>query len=117
MILEGRAVLVLEDEPIIAFALEDILLDEGARPQFCGSLEAARAALDSSEPELAILDVNIHGEKSYPIAEMLVKRGIPFIFASGYGRALHPPEFAEVPTVSKPYRVQELQEAVAALGG
>jgi len=113
----GRTVLMLEDEPIIAFALEDLLIECGAMPLYCGSLEVARMTLESAQPDLAILDVNIHGERSYPVAHKLSERGIPFIFATGYGTALHPPEFAAVPTISKPYRMDEVEQAFAALPG
>ncbi len=115
MTVEGRTVLLLEDEPIIAFALEDMLIDCGAIPLFCGSLEAASTTLDRTKPDLAILDVNIHGEQSYPVAQRLAERGVPFIFATGYGNALHPPQFADVPTVSKPYRMEEVEQAFASL--
>jgi CheY-like chemotaxis protein len=117
MNMQGQTVLLLEDEPIIAFALEDMLIECGASPLSCGSLEVAHAALESSQPDIAILDVNIHGERSYPVAQRLAERGIPFIFATGYGGALHPPEFADVPTISKPYRLAELEQAFAALSG
>jgi len=115
MTIQGRTVLVLEDEPIIAFALEDMLIDHGATPLFCGSLEAAAGTLDRTEPDLAILDVNIHGEQSYPIAQRLAERGVPFIFATGYGDALHPPEFCGVPTIAKPYRMADVEQAFASL--
>jgi len=115
MKMEGQTVLVLEDEPIIGFALEDMLIDRGAAPLICGSLDVAHRTLASSQPDVAILDVNIHGERSYPVAEALAERGIPFIFATGYGCAVHPPEFAGVPTISKPYRLTEVEQAFAAL--
>jgi DNA-binding response OmpR family regulator len=117
MKVEGQTILLLEDEPIIGFALEDMLIDRGAKPLFCGTLEAARSTLESAQPDVAILDVNIHGERSYPVAEVLARRGIPFIFATGYGNALHPPQFAKVPTISKPYRLPEVEQALAALSG
>lgn len=116
-ILAGRTVLVLEDEPIIGFELEDMLAEEGAEPIFCGSLAVARARLDQGRPDCAILDVNVHGEQSYPLAGEIAARGIPFIFATGYGASLHPPEFVAVPTVSKPYRLSEVIKAFAALEG
>jgi DNA-binding response OmpR family regulator len=108
-------VLLLEDEPIIAFALEDMLIESGATPLCCGTLEVARMTIESALPDLAILDVNIHGDRSYPVARKLSERGVPFIFATGYGTALHPPEFAAVPTISKPYRMDEVEQAFAAL--
>jgi hypothetical protein len=59
----------------------------------------------------AILDVNVHGEKSYPVAQMLVRQGLPFIFATGYGDSLHPAEYDGVPTVTKPYSLGDLERA------
>jgi len=115
MRIAGKTVLLLEDEPIIGLALEDLLFGQSATPLFCGSLEEAGRTLDKATPDAAILDVNIHGEHSYPIAERLRGRGVPFIFATGYGDALHPPEFASVPTISKPYRASEVEQAFATL--
>jgi DNA-binding response OmpR family regulator len=115
MKLGGQTVLVLEDEPIIGFALEDMLEERGAKSLFCGSIESARRTLEASRPDVAILDINIHGEHSYCVAQVLAEKGIPFIFASGYGRALHPPQFVDVPTISKPYRITEVEHALAAL--
>lgn len=115
MNVQGQTVLMLEDEPIIAFALEDMLIECGATPLYCGSLDVARMTIESAQPDVAILDVNIHGESSYPVARRLSECGIPFIFATGYGTALHPPEFAAVPTISKPYRMDEVEQAFAAL--
>lgn len=107
-------ILVLEDEPIIAFALEDILIEEGARVELVQSQEQAAALLDSRSFHCAILDVNVHGEKSYPIAERLQSMGIPIVFATGYGKTIHPESFEGIPTVTKPYSPQEIVGAIAA---
>jgi hypothetical protein len=59
--------------------------------------------------------VNLQGRDSYPLAALLTERGLPFIFASGYGDALHPDAFAGVPTTAKPYNLADLQAAFATL--
>ncbi len=105
--------MVLEDEAIIAFALEDMLNADGATVVMAGSLEDAEARIDEGGIMLAVLDVNVHGEKSYGIGEKLRALDIPFVFATGYGDTSHPPEFAETPTVSKPYTHDQIKSAMA----
>lgn len=113
MTLSGLVILVVEDEPIIALTLEDILYDLGASAYFASSVAAAQDHLSQTRFDAGILDVNIRGDKSYPIAQQLTDEGTPFIFATGYGDALHPPEFANVPTVAKPYRPEDIVQALS----
>lgn len=115
MKLDRLRVLVVEDEPIIALAIEDALVDLGATPVLAERLADAEAALAHDAPDAAILDVNIHGQRSYRIAEALTARGVPFIFATGYGDAEHPPMFRTAPTLTKPYGRDEIAAAFAAL--
>lgn len=110
----GLTILVLEDEPIIAFALEDVLIDAGALPQFASSLAKAEALISRSLPDAAILDVNVHGEKSYGVARILRKQGVPFIFATGYGASAHEADLADIPTVNKPYDLTAIEHALTA---
>ncbi len=111
----GQRILVLEDEPIIAFALEDALLAEGAEPTVAASLDEARSAVAESRFDAAILDVNVHGEKSYEFANSLRAENIPLLFATGYGDLAHPDEFAGTITLTKPYNVAQLRQAFADL--
>lgn len=113
MSVAGLTIFVLEDEPIIAFALEDLLLDGGASPCFATTLMQAEALIAKSLPDAAILDVNVHGEKSYGIARSLRDCGVPFIFATGYGASAHEPDLAGIPTVNKPYDLTAIEEALA----
>ena len=83
--------------------MQDLFVDEGF------------AQLDGGEIALAVLDVNVNGTKSYPLAEELRRRGVPLIFATGYGDAQHPPHFADAPTLTKPYTRHQLALAVDAL--
>ena len=107
----GAIVLILEDEPIIALALEDVLIAEGASVRHASRIGEAREVLLAAHVDLAILDVNVHGRLSYPVAELLAERRIPFIFATGYGDRAHPQQFADVPTIAKPYSVEDLRKA------
>jgi DNA-binding NtrC family response regulator len=112
-VLDGRSVLILEDEPVIGFALEDMVETMGGR--VCGTAFRVAEALDLLDRhacEAAILDVNIAGERSYSVADALAARGIPFIFATGYGDSEHPPRFAKSPTVTKPYGLDDIRQAL-----
>ena len=115
----GRArkrILVVEDEFVVAMLLEQQL--QAAGFEVIGPLaqlpEAVRAA--SGPIDLAVLDVNLRGEMVFPAARILLARGIPVVFCSGYtALAAIPAEFAAVPQISKPYDPEELLRMVAAL--
>ncbi|TCD05126.1 response regulator [Erythrobacteraceae bacterium CFH 75059] len=110
--LQGASVLVLEDEPIIAFTLEDLLADAGAQPTLTCSIDEAMSAAAEGCFDFAILDVNINGSPSYPVASKLVERRMAFIFATGYGNTVHPEPFRHVPTIPKPYSPLEIARAI-----
>ncbi|WP_299046460.1 response regulator [uncultured Tateyamaria sp.] len=84
-----RSVLILEDEAIIAMDMEMMLEDNGffvLGP--CNSVEAARAAVASRRPDVAILDVNLgRGKTSFDFAEEIHALGVPFVFLSGYSES------------------------------
>lgn len=109
-------VLVVEDEPIVAMCLEDILeaLD-CATVGPAGGLADGLALAEREDIGAAILDINLAGERSTPIAEALRARGVPFVFASGYGAV--PEGFEEVPLVAKPYREVDIDAALRGILG
>lgn len=113
MTLADRHIMVLEDEAIIAFGLEDMLLEIGASVAVATSITEAFAMLAGNDFDFAVLDVNLHGEKSYPVADRLLEAGVEFIFATGYGDAEHPERFRQVPTVTKPYSIEQIQAAAS----
>lgn len=115
MTLDGCLVLIVEDEPIVAFALEDMILDAGGSAVSAERLDQAVELIGAHSLDLAILDINVHGHKSYPIAAALKEIGVPFIFATGYGDTLHPPEFKAIPTITKPYSLADINGALASL--
>lgn len=109
----GRA-LVVEDEVIIMMLLEDMLGDLGyeVAATATGLHEAVELARQV-EVDFAILDVNLAGQMSFPIAEALAQRGIPFLFATGYGIEGVAPAYAAAPVLQKPYGPQALDAAIA----
>lgn len=112
--LAGRRVLLVEDQVLIAMALEAELQDFGLTVAgIAPSVEKALALLAQDTPDLAVLDLSLNGETSIPIAEALMERGIRFIFATGYGADVELPEgFETVPVVSKPYQIEDILRAL-----
>ena len=114
--LSGLSVLLLEDEFLIALDAEDILTSLGAaQVEIVNTLAAARAALENAGYDLALLDINVNGEMSFPVAERFVQANIPVVFASGY-ELREPPLLngTPVPCVSKPYTRDALKGVVMA---
>ena len=108
-------VLVVEDEPVVAMCLEDILDALGCIPVGPASRLSEGLALAENEAlDAAILDINLAGERSTPIAEALRARGVPFAFASGYGTT--PDGFAGgAPLIEKPYGERAIEAALRIL--
>lgn len=112
--LHGLKMLIVEDEAMVAMLVEDMLSNLGCEVvDIVASVEQGLLLLASAGIgiEAAILDVNLGGEKVFPIADALVKLGIPFVFATGYGRAGIEPRFSDRPVLNKPFG----QAAVAAV--
>ena len=114
--LTGKRILVVEDEPLIAMVLEDILIEFGS--QVVGPAKSVDSALDLAREEAidaAVLDLNLAGRKSYPVAEELQRRDVPYLFATGYGGDDLAPEQSGAVTVAKPYKSSEIGEALLKL--
>lgn len=106
-------ILLVEDEALIALMLEDMV--EGMGCAVTGLAPRVGLGLNMAETgdfDLAILDVNVAGENIEPVAERLAGRGIPFIFATGYGEAGVPLKFRGRPVVAKPFRAEQLEDAI-----
>ena len=110
---EARRVLIVEDEFLVAMHLEDLLLKLGHDVvASVAQFDEATKFADRAEIDLAILDINLSGAKSFPVAEILRRRGIPFVFATGYGVDGLVAEFRDEPTVQKPYELRDLRRAI-----
>ncbi len=120
--LEGRNVLVVEDEYLLAECLSELLQDQGAvvlGP--AGSIESAFSLLSDAQlseglrPDAALLDVNVGGVAIDPVADRLAQLNIPFMFTSGYDRSLAPSRHAHVPHCAKPFEPAQLMRSLVAL--
>ena len=116
MQLSGKRVLLLEDEPIIAMSVEDMLVDLGC-VVIGPALSAAEAdALARNEQlDAALLDINMGDGSSFLVASILRERGIPFSFATGYGRTGVPADLVHVPVLTKPYTQEALVTTLCCL--
>ncbi|EGH73225.1 response regulator [Pseudomonas syringae] len=109
-------VLLVEDETMLAMLMEMMLEDLGFATAYHAStlndgIEYAR----NGEYDLAILDINIIGGDSFPIAAAIADRGIPFMFCSGYGRLGIPDAWLNRRCVAKPFSAEQLSEALSEL--
>ncbi|MDQ0466378.1 CheY-like chemotaxis protein [Caulobacter ginsengisoli] len=114
--LAGRRILVVEDEMMVALLLEDMLADLGCL--VVGSVvcvEDALAMIDILFLDAAVLDVNLGGQMSYPIADALIAAGVPFIFSTGYAANRLQEGYRTLPMLQKPYHRSELADALAAI--
>jgi PAS domain S-box-containing protein len=113
--LRGARVLIVEDAVLLAMELETGLSDAGAQiigPAY--ELEEALALLDQPI-DAAVLDANLNGHSVTPVAEALLARGVPFVFATGYGEAAGAPGGFDAPVIRKPYDVTQVAAAVSEL--
>ena len=109
---EGGArpkVLVVEDEYLVALLVEDMLGALGYDvTEIAGNLDAATSAAEAGDFDVAILDVNLNGTMSNPVADILTRRKIPFIFATGYGKSGPHEDFSWAPSLQKPFEEEDL---------
>lgn len=115
--LTGRHVLVVEDEMVVAWLLGDMLTNLGC--EVVGPavrVEQALAMIETKTAfDMAVLDINLNDQKSYPVADALVARGIPFVFATGYNKDSLPEAYQSLPILQKPYGQEQLADALVKL--
>jgi|SRR5579872_535745 len=114
--LRGQRVLVVEDEVIVAWNLEDMLVELGCVVVGPASrLGVALTMIDTQAIDMALLDVNLDGRPSYPLADALAARGVPFAFSTGYDKPGLADEYRTIPVLQKPFRRSELGEVLGDL--
>src|SRR5262245_44456233 len=115
--LKGKRILVVEDEAAVSLMLEDLLTDAGAT--VVGPAVDAAEALALIRPvgtiDCAVLDYRLAVGTSAAVADTLMERGVPFVFASGYDPNAVLPKFAHVPRLNKVFDNRDLIEAVGRL--
>jgi DNA-binding response OmpR family regulator len=109
-------ILIVEDEPLIAMMLEDFIDAMGKQcVGTCDTVQSALATIADEGPDAVILDINLSGgEKSWPVADALAERGIPFVFSSGGDEVTD--GHADRPRLAKPYTMDGVEKALAELG-
>lgn len=116
--LQGLKIFIVEDEAPIAMLIEDMLEDLGCH--VAASAASIAEALDlavGAEFDLALLDINVNGDRIDPVALALKSRRIPFLFASGYGASGLGEGWQTFPVVQKPFRLDALREAILVASG
>lgn len=110
----GRRLLLVEDEIMIRMLLEDMLTDLGHQVKaVAGGLDDALTLARNTDCDGAILDVNLNGAEVYAVADILMERGIPFAFATGYGEGGIPQKYRGRPTLQKPFQLADLALTLA----
>jgi CheY-like chemotaxis protein len=116
--LEGFRILVVEDDFLVAEVLIDILTDAGAQVVGpFGWVDEGVDAVKASDGTLdcAVLDINLHGFKSYPIADALKAHNIPFVFTTGYSGEALPDAYRSFPRYEKPFNPDRLINGLVAI--
>src|SRR5262249_985069 len=112
--LDGVRVLVVEDDFFVSLLFEDILTAAGC--VVLGPVQRLADALDvaaKEECDVAVLDVNLAGERVYPVAAILSGKNVPVIFVTGYGYDAIPSEYAEQLRIAKPFSAKQLNGAIS----
>jgi CheY-like chemotaxis protein len=111
--LPGRGVLIVEDEAMVAMLLEDLLQELGCHVvEIASRVDTALVSITARIFDVAILDVNLKGETSYPVADLLELCKMPFLFATGYEIQVIPEKYRQHTVLQKPFRKEELEEAL-----
>lgn len=114
--LKGLTVLLVEDESMVSMLAEDVFIDAGCTVLLAMRLGEALELARESAIDFAVLDVNLGGgDTSYPLADILVARQIPFIFATGYSADGLDSRFTQCPRLQKPYAPSQLVQAASLL--
>jgi CheY-like chemotaxis protein len=112
---DTKRVLIVEDELMIRMLLEGMLEDLGHTiAGQAGTIEEALTLANQAEFDVALLDVNLNGKPITPVVAVLAARGLPFIFASGYGQRGVPEEYRDSPALQKPFQAEALAAALEA---
>jgi CheY-like chemotaxis protein len=111
----GCSIFLVEDEVMIRMMVADMLEELGHTVAAeAGEIGEAVKLVQSTDFDLAILDVNVNGKVITPVAELIAARNRPFIFATGYGSSGLPPEYRDRPALQKPFQLETLAQMIAA---
>jgi CheY-like chemotaxis protein len=116
--ISGHRILIIEDEALVAMVFVDMLEEIGCEiVAVASTLDEGLARAREARFDLAVLDFNLGGVTSLPIADMLLEDGRPFLIVTGYGPAGLPPHLHGTPILTKPISVAEFEKAIGDLLG
>ncbi|TWT13115.1 response regulator [Reyranella sp. CPCC 100927] len=114
--LSGRRILIAEDEALLAMALEDLLRDAGCEDfAIAGRVEDALESIRTQRPDLATLDLDLHGQHSFAVADALDDGGVPFVIVSGCKPDVVPARHRARPYIGKPFQPADLLQTLCNL--
>jgi CheY-like chemotaxis protein len=109
----GGSVFLVEDEAMIRMMVVDMLEELGfSVAAETGEINEALQLAETTDFDIAILDVNVNGKVISPVADLLKARNRPFIFATGYGTQGVPEQFRDRPALQKPFQIESLKQAL-----
>jgi two-component SAPR family response regulator len=115
--LNGLHVLIVEDQYVIASELVQIVVRGGGIVEGpYGRVQHALDAITVLKPDIAILDINLHGKAGYEVARVLLDLGVPFVFVTGYSAVNLPSDYRDIPLLEKPVQPQVLVRLLRQLG-
>jgi len=110
--LPNRTVLVLEDEPLLAMAIEDVVRELGLTPRIVARLEEGLELARLADLGAAVVDIRLHGEATEELVRILRARGIPFAVSTCSNQPRLPEAFSDAPVLRKPYPDGELRDVL-----
>jgi CheY-like chemotaxis protein len=109
----SKRILIVEDEMLVAMMIEDMVIELGhAVAGVASRLKDGLRLVEQNAIDFAILDVSLNGERSLPIARALEAKGVPFVFATGYGAREFDDSQGEIATLSKPFGIEDLRRVL-----
>ena len=113
---EPARILIVEDEVVVAMLIEDMVGELGyAVGGVASRVSDAISLVERDSFDFAILDVHLNGKEVFPLADILLKRGIPFMFATAFGARGIPNAYLQYPVLQKPFSSLELKRALLRL--
>ena len=115
-LLSGKRVLIVEDEMLVLMSIEDMLAELGCTSMVsAANVEQALDAIEAHSFDLATIDVNLNGSRSYAVADSLAEHDVPFVFSTGYGDHEAGHKYRHRPVLAKPYNCSQMSTVLAAL--
>jgi CheY-like chemotaxis protein len=111
--LAGRRILLVEDEPVVMMAVENSLADLGCELLIAATFDEALVLAEAEDFDCALVDVDLCGTPAYQIADVVRRRGIPFVLSTGYPLDALPEQYRSQALLKKPFSHGELKNVVS----